>query len=173
MKSDLYTVLYVMWRRKPQWTDMVHKFADWFGEVDDVKVKLDFMSEKEKRCVGGFVAKRTVESIESGEARGIDTICVMCLSVLYSMSFFCCERMTEWVDRLSTIIVETIEEDFLKEVMGLEGVASHLIRAVSSNMADAVLVSNGCRAMLNLSAKNGESQLCCCHSCGGELVRLS
>lgn len=58
--------------------------------------------------------------------------------------------------------METIEEDYLKRIMGLEGVASHLIRAVSSNMADAVLVGNGCRAMWNLCWNNGESQLCCC-----------
>jgi len=70
--------------------------------------------------------------------------------------------MIEWVDRLSTIIVESTEEKYLVEVMGLEGVASHLVGAVSSNMADAVLVDNGCRAMWNLCWNNGESQLCCC-----------
>jgi len=46
--------------------------------------------------------------------------------------------------------------------MGLEGVASHLIRGVSNHMADADLVENGCRAMWGLSANNGESHLCCC-----------
>jgi len=58
--------------------------------------------------------------------------------------------------------VETTEEQYLKEVMGLEGVASHLVGAVSSNMADAVLVKYGCSAMRNLCWNNGESQLCCC-----------
>jgi len=58
--------------------------------------------------------------------------------------------------------VETTDEKYLGEVMGLEGVASHLVGAVSSNMADAVLVDNGCRVLLNLCYNNGESQLCCC-----------
>jgi len=173
MKSDLYTVLYVMWRRKPQWIDIVDKFGDWFRKVDDEEVKLDFMSEKVKRCVGGFVTRRTIESIESKEAKSISAMCRLCVCVLYGKRFFCCEWMTEWVDRLSMMIVETTDDEFLREVMGLEGVASHLIRAVSSNMTDAVLVVFGCRAMWNLSTNHGESQLCCCFSCGGEMVLLS
>ena len=69
--------------------------------------------------------------------------------------------------------METIEDEYLVEVMGLEGVASPLVRAVSSNMANAVLVDRGCGAMWNLCGNNGASRLCCCQSCGGEMVRLS
>ena len=61
-----------------------------------------------------------------------------------------------------SIIVETIEDVYLVKVVGLEGVASHLIRGVSNHMADADLVNQGCRAMWSLSANNGESHLCCC-----------
>jgi len=84
MKNDLYTVLYVIWRRKPQWIDMVHKFGDWQGEASDEQKKVDFMSEKEKRCVGGFVTRRTIESIESKETKSISAMCILCTIVLYS-----------------------------------------------------------------------------------------
>ena len=84
MKNDLYTLLYVIWRRKPQWIDMVHKFCDWHSKLNDEQRKVDFMSEKEKRCVGGFVTRRTIESIELKEMKSISAMCRLCLHVLYS-----------------------------------------------------------------------------------------
>ena len=84
MKNDLYTVLYVIWRRKPQWIDVVGKFATWHSKAKDEERKVEFMSEKEKRCVGGWVAKRTIESIESKETESISAMCRLCTIVLYS-----------------------------------------------------------------------------------------
>lgn len=78
MKNDLYTVLYVIWRRKPRWIDIVHKFAKWFDKARDEQQKMDFMSEKEKRCVGGFVTRRTIESIESKETKSVAAMCRIC-----------------------------------------------------------------------------------------------
>ena len=63
---------------------MVHKFGEWVSKASDEQKKMDFMSEKEKRCVGGFVTRRTIESIESKEPKSISTMCRLCAIVLYS-----------------------------------------------------------------------------------------
>jgi len=87
MKNDLYTVLYVIWRRKDQWVDIVVKFENWYWSAKDEQRKKDFMSEKEKRCAGGFVVKRTIESVESKETKSITALLRLCVLLLYSKSF--------------------------------------------------------------------------------------
>jgi len=80
-------MLYIIWRRKGQLIGIVLKFEKWWNSQNDEHSKMDFMSEKEKRCAGGLVMKRTIESIESKETKSISALFQLCIILFYSKSF--------------------------------------------------------------------------------------
>ena len=95
MKDDLYTVLYAVWRRKEQWVDIVLRFENWWKDQNDEQCKMDFMPKEERRCAGGFVAKRTIEAIESKETENITALFIVCRIFLYCKSVL---LLSLWVD---------------------------------------------------------------------------
>ena len=103
MKNDLYTMLYVIWRKKDQWVDIVLNLLKWYWSAKDEQRQKDFMSEKEKRCAGGLVVKRTIESIESKETKSITALFGLCNLLLHSKSFLLLWLAIECDGQLYTI----------------------------------------------------------------------